>query len=188
MQRRSNPSCWRRTCPPSTSGWARRSAASAPASNARATRVQRSDASAAFGSSTRQAAESTTALEAEVEKLRAVLVTVHVGAEAMKDMLDAMGELDARIRAGRDTEQTATAVRQIGEALRTITAQAEAATARAAEATELFDALRRSARTTEDETRRAAEALRALATEAEARTEALRQRQGSGWRFWNRSR
>ena len=147
-----------------------------------------SDASAAFGSSTRQAAESTTALEAEVEKLRAVLVTVHAGAEAMKDMLDAMGELDARIRAGRDTEQTATAVRQIGETLRTITAQAEAATARAVESTELFDALRRSARTTEDETRRAAEALRALATEAEARTEALRQRQGSGWRFWNRSR
>ena len=106
----------------------------------------------------------------------------------MMGMLDAMGELDARIRAGRDTEQTAAAVRQIGETLRTITAEGAAATEQAAKAAELFDALTRSLRTTESETLRAAEALRVLANEAEARAQTLRQDQGSGFRFWNRSR
>ncbi len=147
-----------------------------------------SDASAAFGSSAHQAAKSTAVLEVEVDKLRAALATIHAGTEAMKGMLHAMEELDARIRTDRDAEQTAMAVRGIGEALRTITAQAAAATERTAEATELFDALTRSVRTTEAETRRAAEALRVLAAEAEARAETLRQRQGPGWRFWNRSR
>ena len=147
-----------------------------------------SDASAAFGDSVHQTAKSTAALEVEVDKLRAVLAAVHAGAEAMKGMLDAMGELDARIRAGRDTEQTAAAVRQIGETLQTLTAEAAAATEQAIGAAKLFDALTRSVRTTEGETRRAAEALRILADEAEARVETLRQRQGSGWRFWNRSR
>ena len=103
-------------------------------------------------------------------------------------MLDAIGELDARIRAGRDTEQTAEAVRQIGETLRTITAEGAAATEQAAKAAELLDALTQSVRTTEGETRRAAEALRVLADVAEARTETLRQHQGSGFRFWNRNR
>ena len=147
-----------------------------------------SDASAAFGNSAHQAAKSTTILEGEVDKLRVALAAVHAGAEAMKGTLDAMGELDARIRAGRDAEQTAAEVRQIGETLRTLTAEAAAATERAAEAAALFDALTRSVQTTEGETRRAAEALRVLADEAEARTEALGQRQGSGWRFWTRSR
>ena len=147
-----------------------------------------SDASAAFGDSVHQTAKSTAALEVEVDKLRAVLAAVHAGAEATKGMLDAMGELDARIRAGRDTEQTAAAVRQIGETLQTLTAEAAAATEQATGAAKLFDALTRSVRTTEGETRRAAEALRILADEAEARVETLRQRQGSGWRFWNRSR
>ena len=147
-----------------------------------------SDASAVFGSSAHQAAKSTAVLEVEVDKLRAALTTIHAGTEAMKGMLHAMEELDARIRTDRDAEQTAMAVRGIGEALRTITTQAAAATERTAEATELFDALTRSVRTTEAETRRAAEALRVLAAEAEARAETLRQRQGPGWRFWNRSR
>ena len=147
-----------------------------------------SDASAAFGDSVHQTAKSTAALEVEVDKLRAVLAAVHAGAEAMKGMLDAMGELDARIRAGRDTEQTAAAVRQMGETLQTLTAEAAVATEQATGAAKLFDALTRSVRTTEGETRRAAEALRILADEAEARVETLRQRQGSGWRFWNRSR
>ena len=147
-----------------------------------------SNASAVFGDSAHQAAKSTTILEGEVDKLRVALAAVHAGAEAMKGTLDAMGELDARIRAGRDAEQTAAEVRQIGETLRTLTAEAAAATERAAEAAALFDALTRSVQTTEGETRRAAEALRVLADEAEARTEALGQRQGSGWRFWTRSR
>ena len=147
-----------------------------------------SDASAVFGDSAHHAAKSTTILEGEVDKLRVALAAVHAGAEAMKGTLDAMGELDARIRAGRDAEQTAAEVRQIGETLRTLTAEAAAATERAAEAAALFDALTRSVQTTEGETRRAAEALRVLADEAESQTETLGQRQGSGWRFWNRSR
>ena len=145
-----------------------------------------SDASAAFGDNAYQAAKSATNLEEEVEKLRVALATVHTGAEAMKGTLDAMGELDARIRAGRNAEQTAAEVRQIGEALRTLTAEAAAATERATQAAALFDTLTRSVRTTEAETRRAAEALRILADETEARTEA--QRRGPGWKFWNRSR
>ena len=149
---------------------------------------QASDASAAFGNSAHQAAKSTAVLELEIDKLRPALAAVHAGAGAMMGMLDAMGELDARIRAGRDTEQTAAAVRQIGEMLRTITAEGAAATERAAKAAELFDALTRSLRTTESETLRAAEALRVLANEAEARAQTLRQDQGSGFRFWNRSR
>ena len=91
-------------------------------------------------------------------------------------------------RAGRDTEQTAVAVRQIGETLRTITAEGAAATEQAAKAAELFDVLTRSVRTTEVETRRAAEALRVLANEAEARAETLRQRPNPSFGFWKRSR
>ncbi len=147
-----------------------------------------SDASAALGNSAHQAAKSTAVLESEVDKLRTVLAAVQVGAEQMAGMLDAMGELDTRIRAGRDTEQTAVAVRQIGETLRTITAEGAAATEQAAKAAELFDVLTRSVRTTEGETRRAAEALRVLANEAEARAETLRQRQNPSFGFWKRSR
>ena len=147
-----------------------------------------SDASATFGNSAHQAAKSTAVLESEVDKLRAAFAALHAGAEAMKGMLDAMGELDARVRAGRDSEQTAAAVLQMGEALRTTTVELAAATERAAKAVELFDALTRSVRTTEGETRRATEALRVLANEAEARTETLRQRKGPFLRFWKRSR
>ena len=147
-----------------------------------------SDASTAFGDSVHQTAKSTTVLEAEIEKLRTAVAAAHDGVEAMKGVLDAMGQLDARIRAGRDTEQAAAAVQQMGESLQTITAQAAAATEQTAKAEEMFDALTRNARTTEDETRRAAQALRVLADEAEARAESLRRSEGSGWRFWNRSR
>ena len=147
-----------------------------------------SDASAVFGDSVHQAAKSTSVLEVEVDKLRAALATVRSGVEAMRGTLDAMGELDTRIRAGRDTEQAAAVVRQMGETLQTIAAEAAAATEQTVKAAELFDALTRNVRTTEDETRRAAEALRVLANEAEARAATLRQREGSGWRFWNRSR
>ena len=147
-----------------------------------------SDASVAFGDSVHQVAKSTTVLEVEVEKLRAALATVHSGVEAMRGTFDAMGELDARIRADRDTEQAAAVVRQIGETLQTIATEAAAATEQTVKAAELFDAFTRKVRTTEDETRRAAEVLRVLANEAEARVETLRQREGSGWRFWNRSR
>ena len=147
-----------------------------------------SDASATLSNNANQAAKSTALMDAEVSKLRAALAPLHAGTEAMTGMLDAIGELDARIRAGRDTEQTAEAVRQIGETLRTITAEAAAATERAARAAELIDTLTGSMQTTEGETRRAAEALHVLASEAEARAENLRQRQGSGFRFWNRNR
>ena len=147
-----------------------------------------SDASATLSNNANQAAKSTALMEAEIGKLRPALAPLHAGTEAMTGMLDAIGELDARLRAGRETEQTAAAVRQIGETLRTITAEAAAATEHAARAAELIETLTGSIQTTEGETRRAAEALRVLASEAEERSENLRQRQGSGFRFWNRSR
>ena len=143
-----------------------------------------SDASTAFGNNVQKAADSTAVLEFEVEKLRAAFTTVQVGAEAMTGILDAMGELDAHIRAGRDTEQTAAAVQQIGETLRTITAEGAAAIEQTAKAAELFDTLMQNMRATESETRRATEALRLLANEAEARTKTLHRHQGSGFRFW----
>ena len=147
-----------------------------------------SDASAAFGSSAQQTAKSTEVLGSEIDKLRTALAAVHTGAEAMTGVLGAMGELHARISAGRDTEQTAAAVQQIGETLRTITVEGATASEQAANAAELFNALTQSVRTTMEQTRRATEALRVLADEAEARTDTLRQGQGSGFGFWNRSR
>lgn len=147
-----------------------------------------SDANATLSNNANQAAKSTALMEAEIGKLQAALAPLHAGTEAMTGMLDAIGELDARIRAGRETEQTAAVVRQIGETLRTITAEAAAATEHAARAAELIETLTGSMQATEGETRRAAEALRVLASEAEAQAENLRQRQGSGFRFWNRNR
>ncbi len=124
-----------------------------------------SDASAAFGNSAHQAARSAVVLELEVDKLRAALAVLHAGTQTMTGMLDAMGEMDARIRA-----------------------EGAAATEQAAKSAELFDSLTRSVRITEGETRRAAEALRALANEAEARAETLRQRKGLPFGIWNRKR
>ena len=144
-----------------------------------------SDASAAFGNSAHQAAKSTAVLELEVDKLRTTLAAFHAGAEAMTGMLDAMSELDVRIRADRDTEQTAAAVRQIGETLQTITAEGATATTQAAKAAEVFDALMQSIQMTGDETRRAAEALGVLAKEAEARAKSLRRPK---FLFWKRGR
>ena len=142
-----------------------------------------SDASAALGNSADQAAKSTAALELEAEKLRAALAEVNAGAEAMTGSLDTMAKLDTHIRTGRDIEQTAAAVRQMGEALQAITAEGAAATEQAAKAAELFDTLTRSIRTTEGEIQHAAEALRILANEAEVRTKMLREHQGSGFRL-----
>ena len=147
-----------------------------------------SDASAALGDSARDAAKTTTILEGELDKLRTNLAEIHTRTDAMTGMLDAMRDLDTRMRAGGDTVQTATAVRQIGEFLQTITADAAAAAAQAAKAAELFATLAQSVQTTQGETQRAAEALRTLANTAEARAESLSQRQGSGTGFWRRSR
>ena len=147
-----------------------------------------SDASAALGSSAHQAAKSTEVLGSEIEKLHTALTAVHAGAEAMTGLVDAMGELHARMNAGRDAEQTAVAVQQIGETLKAIAVEGAAATHQARIAAELFDALTENARTTEEETRRAAGALRVLADEAETRAANLRRAQGTGFGFWNRSR
>lgn len=147
-----------------------------------------SDASAALGNSADQAAKSTAVLEVKVEKLHAALDPLRAITATMAALLDAAGELDARIRAGRDSEQAATAIGQIGDTLRSITDKAATATNHAARAVELIDALTRSIQTTEGETRRAAEALRILATEAETRAESLRQRQGSAFGFWKRGK
>ena len=99
-----------------------------------------------------------------------------------------MGELDTRIRAGRDVEQTAEGVQQIGETLRTLTTEAAVAAEQTKKAAELFESLTRNVRTTEDETRRATEALRALTEEAEARTKSLRKHHQPSLKFWNRGR
>ena len=146
-----------------------------------------SEAGVAFGNSAGQAAKSTIAMEEEIHKLRTALSAVQGGAETVARVLDAVGELDARIRADRDMEQTTEEARRTGETLVALTAEATTATERAAEAAALFDAFTQSIRTIEGETRRMAGALHVLADEAEARVESLRQHEGSAWRFWNRN-
>ena len=147
-----------------------------------------SDASAALGNSARDAAKSTTILVGEVDKLRTNLAEIHTRTDAMTGLLDAMLELDARMRTNGNTVQTAAAVRKIGEFLQTMTADAAAAAERAAKAAELFDTLAQSVQMTQAETQRAADALRILANAAEARTESLSQRPRSGVGFWKRGR
>ena len=144
------------------------------------------NASSALSNSAQEAAKSTAVLELEAEKLRAAFEAVCAGAKSMAGMFEAVGELDARIRATHDTEQTTAAVQLIGETLRTITAERAAATELAAKAAELFDTLTQSVRTTEGETRRATEALRVLANETEAQVKTLRQPPSSGLLFWKR--
>ena len=147
-----------------------------------------SDASKAFAEGTHQAAGSTENLDSEVHKLRAALVELRAGIETMARTLETMGELDSRIRANHDADQASAVVQQMGDLLRTITKEGTAVTDQTARAAELFDGLRRGLQATEGETRRAAEALRVLANEAEKRTQALQQRQGSGLGFWSRGR
>ena len=149
---------------------------------------QASDTSTTLSDNINQAANSTALMEIEIGKLRTSLAPLHASTEAMTGMLDAIGELDARIRTDHDTEQTAAAVWQIGETLRTTTAEAAAATEHAARAAEMINTLTVTIQSIESETRRTAEALQALTTEAEARLESLRQHQRPRFGFWNRSR
>ena len=145
------------------------------------------DASAALGKNADLAAKSSEGLEAELEKLRGVLGPMYDRAPAVSGVLDAMGELEARIREGRNTEQTATAAQQIGEVFRAITEEAAAARDRAASATELMDALKSAVQESEDEIRRTTGALHDLANEAKARADDLRQPRGFGFGFRNRN-
>ena len=145
------------------------------------------DASAALGKSADLAAKSSGGLEAELGKLRGVLGPLNASAPKVSGVLDAMGELEARIREGRDAEQSATAVRQIGEIFEAITVEGAAARDHAASATELMDALKIAVQNNEAEIRRTTDALHDLANEAEARADDLRQPRGSGFGFWNRN-
>ena len=148
---------------------------------------QASDASAALVGGASQAARSTGVLETEVERLRATLAPVHSDIETVTSMVDELRNADERAGTHQDAEQTAEAVRQIGEALRAIAADGAVATERAQQAAQYIEDLTQSVRTTVSETRRAAEALRDLATEAQARVEDLRQREPTGFsRLWNR--
>ena len=145
------------------------------------------NASAALGKNADLAAKSTQGLEAELEKLRGVLAPLYARANTVSDLVDALGELEARIRESRDTEQSEAAVQQIGAIFEAITAEAVTARGHAASATEVMDALKSAAQTNEVEIRRATGALRDLANEAETRTDDLRQRRGSSFGFWNRN-
>ena len=147
-----------------------------------------SESSTALSNKTDQAAKSTASLEAKVDKLCTALAPLHIDTEAITGMLNTIGELDERLRSGRNTEQVAQSLQQIGETLRTIIDETAATTEQAARAVESIETLTRSVQKTEGETRRTAEALRALASEAEARVESLRQQQGSILKFWPRSR
>ncbi len=149
-----------------------------------------SDASTTLGNNANQAAKSTAVLEATTDKLHIALEPLHANAGAIAGILNAISELDAHIRSGRDTKQTAEAVQQIGETLRTITTEAAATTEHAARAAKLIDALTGKMQTTEGEAQRAEEALRVLAREAEAQVENLHyhQNQSSRFKFWDRNR
>lgn len=147
-----------------------------------------SNASEALGNSANNAAKSTAALESETDKLRSALVSLHAGSEVISSTLDTMSRLNEQIRTGRDAEQTAETVREIGEVLRDIATEGAAATEQATKAAELYESLIRSIQATEEEIKHASEALRVLSNEAEERINLLRDRQGSGLKFWNRWR
>ncbi len=149
--------------------------------------VRAGDASAALGRNADLAAKSSEGLEAELEKLRGLLGPMSDRAPKVSGVLDAMDELEARIREGRNAEQTATAAQQIGEIFRAITEEAATARDRAASATELMDALKSAVQESEGEIRRTTGALHDLANEAEARADDLRQPRRSGFGFWNRN-
>jgi len=138
------------------------------------------DASAALGENAGLAAKSTEGLEVQLEKLRGALGPLFTLGTTISDLLDAMGELEERIRKGRDAEQTVTAVHQIGEIFQAITLEAAAARDQAESATELMSTLKNGVEST-------ASALHKLANEAEARANDLRQSRGSRFGFWNRS-
>ena len=93
-------------------------------------------------------------------------------------------ELNTQIRTGRDAEQTAVVVQQIGESLRNIAKEGADATAQAAKSADLFDTLTQNIATTEKEVIRVAETLNVLANEAEKRTKELRGRKRSNRKFW----
>ena len=143
-----------------------------------------SKASSEFGKNTDQAAQMTVTLRSDAEKLRNSLEVVHTGAEEMTRTLETVAELNTQIRTGRDAEQTAIVVEQIGETLRNIAKEGADATAQAAKSAELFDTLTQSIATTEKEVIVVAEALKVLANEAEERTKEIRDRKRSNRRFW----
>ena len=145
------------------------------------------DASAALGRNADMAAKSSEGLEAGLEKLRGGLTSLNDRTPAVSGVLDAMSDLEARIREGRNAEQTATAVRQIGEIFRAITAEAAAVRDHAESSTQLMDALKRAVQKNEAEIRRTTGALRNLASEVEARADDLRKPRGSAFGFWNRN-
>ena len=145
------------------------------------------EGSAALGKNADLAAKSSEGLEAELEKLRGVLGPMYDRAPTVSGVLDAMGELEARIREGRSTEQTAMAAQQIGEIFRAITEEAAAARDRAAGATELMNALKSAVQKSEKEIRHTTDALKDLANEAKARADDLRQPRGFGFGFRNRN-
>ena len=141
---------------------------------------------AAFGDGAEQAANSTVVLRSEAENLGGVFVPLRAGVEALTGVFNTMQEIDARIRTGRDTEQTAEAVRQISESLKTITDEGATATSHAVKAAESLDALLQRIKTTEGETRRAVHALGNLANGAEALAETLSKRESPRLSFWKR--
>ncbi|MDE0363993.1 MAG: hypothetical protein OXP09_00305 [Gammaproteobacteria bacterium] len=156
---------------------------------ANSTAVLKSEAErlgATFGDSAEQAANSTAVLRSEAERLGGLLEPLRTSTEAVAGVLNSMQEIDERIRTGRDTEQTAVAVRQIGESLKTITDEGATATNHAVKAAESLDTLLQSIQMAEGETRRAVEALGDLASGAELVAETLRKRESPRRPFWNR--
>ena len=141
-------------------------------------------ASSEFGKNTDQAAQMTAALRSDAEKLRNSLEMVHNGAKEINKTLETVAELNTQIRTGRDAEQTAVVVQQIGESLRNIAKEGADATAQAAKSAGLFDTLTQNIATTEKEVIRVAETLNVLANEAEKRTKELRGRKRSNRKFW----
>ena len=140
-----------------------------------------------FGDSAEQAMNSTVAMRSEAERLSEIIVPLRVGVGALTGMFNTMEEIDARIRTGRDTEQTAEATRQIGESLKTITDQAATATEYVVKAAESLETiLQKSMQASEEETQRALQALDNLANGAEKLAETLQNRKSPLWPFGKR--
>lgn len=143
-----------------------------------------SSASSEFGKSTEQAAQMTATLGSAIEKLKSVLLTLHDRVEEISRTLNTIAELNTQIRTGRDAEQTAVVVQQIGESLKHIAEEGAETTSQTAKAAESLHTLTQSISSTETEVKLVTAALKNLSNEAEVQTNNLRESKRLRRKFW----
>ena len=137
-----------------------------------------SSAGVELGDSVQKVAKVTTVLESDVDRLRETLQSVNSGTEAMKTTVSTLVELDTMVRAGRDTVESASALRSIANAMRKVSEEGSDVAEKAADAAKSLKSLTEDVKVTISEAGVAADALRLLTIEAQQQTKALRRDRG----------